>query len=203
MDRNVYEACNNLIKEFQTHKISADEILSQKVNHLVPIPFKSREDLDNAASQDRKEGLFKGDIIPRIDLKVLHYFVSQLCLLKYPQLVNSFDETSLITLGLLVEKFLEDFLISNKPSIRKRRRDEDSEDDSYSSSSESSDDSEEEGEEEEDIGHDEQAKENRIRTLELDAGSDEDNEDGSRSVSGGPSEMLSKLINYRDAPTDI
>ena len=32
MDRNVYEACSNIIKEFGTHVVSADEVLAEKID---------------------------------------------------------------------------------------------------------------------------------------------------------------------------
>ena len=38
MDRNVYEACSNIIKEFGTHVVSADEVLAEKIDNAVPIP---------------------------------------------------------------------------------------------------------------------------------------------------------------------
>ncbi|CCC68524.1 hypothetical protein NCAS_0B04400 [Naumovozyma castellii] len=110
MDRNVYEACSDLITEFNTHVISADEVLAEKVDHLVPIPFKTREDLQQAET----DGLFSTDLLPNIDLRVLHYFATQLCLQRYPQLINTLEETSLITLGLLVEKWVQDYLTAHQ-----------------------------------------------------------------------------------------
>lgn len=112
MDTNVYEACNNQVTEFRTHQVSPDEILAQKVDHMVPIPFKTREDLEQDTRADREEGLFQGDIMPRIDLKVLHYFATQLCLQRYPHLINNMDETCMITLGLLVEQWVEEYITS-------------------------------------------------------------------------------------------
>lgn len=112
MDTNIYEACNDLITEFQTHKVSPDEILATKIDHSVPIPFKTREDLLKDTENDKNEGLFHGEILPRIDLKVLHYFATQLCLQKYPHLINTMDETCMITLGLLVEQWIEEYLTS-------------------------------------------------------------------------------------------
>ena len=112
MDTNIYEACNDLITEFQSHKVSPDEILATKINHLVPIPFKTREDLQKDTENDKNEGLFHGELLPRIDLKVLHYFATQLCLQKYPHLINTMDETCMITLGLLVEQWIEEYLTS-------------------------------------------------------------------------------------------
>ncbi|AQZ12328.1 RRN10 (YBL025W) [Zygosaccharomyces parabailii] len=112
MDRTVYEACSDLIVDYGTHVVSADEVLGQKVGGLVPIPFKSREELERASEKDRNEGLFQGELMPRIDLKVLHYFATQLCLQKYPQLAEAFDETSLICLGSLVEQWVKDYLVS-------------------------------------------------------------------------------------------
>lgn len=111
MDRTVYEACSDLIVEFGTHVVSADEVLAEKVDHLVPVPFKTREDLEADSAKDRAEGLFEGEIVPRIDLRVLHYFATQLIVQRYPHLVRCFDETSMITLGLLVEKWVRDFLV--------------------------------------------------------------------------------------------
>lgn len=112
MDRTVYEACNDLVVEFGTHVVSADEILAEKVDHLVPIPFKSREELAADSEKDRGEGLFEGDLVPRIDLRVLHYFATQCIVQRYPHLVRCFDETSMITLGLLVEKWVRDYLVA-------------------------------------------------------------------------------------------
>ncbi|SCU83560.1 LAME_0C05622g1_1 [Lachancea meyersii CBS 8951] len=109
MDRSIYEACGELVEQYG-RKVSADEILSQKINNLVPIPFKSREDLELAAVADKEAGVFSGDLIPQIDLKVLHYYATQLIVQKYPHLINCFDETALITLGLLVEKWVNDYL---------------------------------------------------------------------------------------------
>ncbi|CUS21204.1 LAQU0S02e08416g1_1 [Lachancea quebecensis] len=109
MDRSVYEACSDLVEQYG-RKVGADEILSQKVNNQVPIPFKSREDLELAALDDKQEGIYSGELAPRIDLKVLHYYATQLIVQKYPHLINCFDETALVTFGLLVEKWVEDYL---------------------------------------------------------------------------------------------
>ena len=38
------------------------------------------------------------------------YYATQLILAKYPQLMNRFDETSMITLGLLIEQWVEEYL---------------------------------------------------------------------------------------------
>ncbi|CCD23334.1 Rrn10p NDAI_0B02990 [Naumovozyma dairenensis CBS 421] len=113
MDRNVFEACSDLVTEFHTHKVSADEILAEKIGNIVPIPFKTRDELQDVSLRDEEDGLFKGDLIPNIDLKVVHYFATQLCLRRYPHLINSFDESSLITLGLLIEKWVQDYLVAN------------------------------------------------------------------------------------------
>ncbi|SCU99883.1 LANO_0F04170g1_1 [Lachancea nothofagi CBS 11611] len=115
MDRSVYEACSDLVEQYG-RKVSADEILSQKINNIVPIPFKSREDLELAAIADKREGVYSGDLIPQIDLKVLHYYATQLIVQKYPHLINCFDETALITLGLLVEKWVDDYLQQQEPA---------------------------------------------------------------------------------------
>lgn len=112
MDRTVYEACSDLIVDYGSHIVSADEVLAQKVGGLVPVPFRTREELRQASENDRSDGLFQGELIPRIDLKVLHYFATQLCLQKYPQLAEAFDETSMICLGLLVEKWVKDYLVA-------------------------------------------------------------------------------------------
>lgn len=114
MDRTIYEACHGLIKEFQHHTISPDEILATKTDNLLPIPFKTRDELSEIAKLDNDEGLYQGELLPHMDLKVLHYFLTQLCLNRYPQLINSMDETSLITIGLLVEKWVQDFIVSKK-----------------------------------------------------------------------------------------
>lgn len=110
MDRTVYEACSDLIVDYGTHKVSADEVLTEKIDGLTPIPFKTREELEQASDKDRKDGLFTGQLIPSIDLRVLHYFATQLCLQRYPHLAESFDETSMLTLGLLVEQWVKDYL---------------------------------------------------------------------------------------------
>lgn len=157
MDRNVYEACNDLITEFQSHVVSADEILAQKINYSVPVPFLSRDDLNQYVAKDKQDGLFHGNIMPNIDLRVLHYFFTQLVLQRYPHLINCFDETSLITLGLLIEQWVDEFLISFN-------------NDNCEDSSESDSDNDEES----------------VAT-----------------IGAGPAESLSKMINYRDYPTDI
>lgn len=145
MDYTIYEACSDLITEYGKHVVSADEVLSQKVGELVPVPFKTREDLDIASSQDRKDGLFEGELVPRIDLRVLHYFATQLILQKYPHLVGALDETSLITLGLLVEKWVKDYLVSQE----------------------------------------------------------DQSEEASASVGKGPSQAISKKVDYRNSPSNI
>lgn len=144
MDRTVYEACSDLIVEYGTHLVSADEVLAQKVDNLVPIPFRTRENLNQASSTDRKNGLFEGELVPTIDLKVLHYFATQIIIQKYPHLVGSFDETSLITLGLLVEKWVKDYLVAQNKET-----------------------------------------------------------DEQPSLGAGPSQVVSKAINYRDSPSNI
>ncbi|EDO19459.1 hypothetical protein Kpol_1002p108 [Vanderwaltozyma polyspora DSM 70294] len=147
MDRNIYEACSDLIKRFNNQPVSADEVLAEKIDHLVPIPFKSREELELIAMKDQNEGLYQDDLMPNLDLRVLHYYATQLCLRKYPHLINRFEESSLITLGLLIEKWLKDMLV-----------------------------------------------------VEVENG---DEEIISNSLSEGPSQFISKVINYEDAPADI
>lgn len=106
-DCNVYEACNDLIVK-NKRCVSADEMLAEKIHHLLPIPFLSREDLISKLGE-------KESLLPHIDLKVLHYFLTQMILQKYPHLINSFDESSLILIGLLVEYWVKDYLsTSNK-----------------------------------------------------------------------------------------
>lgn len=112
MERTIYEACNDLVLEFGKRPMSADEVLAQKIDHLVPVPFKSREELAADSEQDRKDGLFEGELVPRIDLRVLHYYATQCILQKYPHLVECFDESSMITFGLLVEKWVREFLVA-------------------------------------------------------------------------------------------
>ncbi|QLG73227.1 hypothetical protein HG535_0E03110 [Zygotorulaspora mrakii] len=124
MDYTVYEACSDRIIDSDNRVVSADEVLAQKVGELVPIPFKTREDLEIASAQDRKDGLFEGELVPRMDLRVLHYFGTQLVLQKYPHLVGAFDETSLIALGLVVEKWVKDSIVSKDEVDRKRGDDE-------------------------------------------------------------------------------
>ncbi|SCV04023.1 LAMI_0H12816g1_1 [Lachancea mirantina] len=109
MDRSVYEACSDLIT-IAGRKASADEILAQKIGNLVPIPFKSREDLEAVSRQDKKEGVYTGELIPDMDLQVLHYFATQLIVQRYPHLINCFEETGLLTLGLLVEELVASYL---------------------------------------------------------------------------------------------
>ncbi|CCH58662.1 hypothetical protein TBLA_0A08730 [Henningerozyma blattae CBS 6284] len=117
----IYDACSGNIKHKHHSKkdlpASADEILAFKLNHEIPIPYKSREELDEIASIDATENIYRGSLIPQVDLKVLHYYASQLCLLKYPELSNRMDETALITLGLLVEQWVEDYLTTEASSI--------------------------------------------------------------------------------------
>ncbi|CCE62439.1 hypothetical protein TPHA_0C02860 [Tetrapisispora phaffii CBS 4417] len=114
MDRNVYEACSDLIKRYKSYTAGPDEVLAEKLDHLVPIPFLTREELEKVASNDRDQGLYTGELIPSIDLRVLHYYATQLCLKKYPHLLNKFDDSSLISLGLLVEKWVKDFLVARQ-----------------------------------------------------------------------------------------
>ncbi|CAB4255534.1 similar to Saccharomyces cerevisiae YBL025W RRN10 Protein involved in promoting high level transcription of rDNA, subunit of UAF (upstream activation factor) for RNA polymerase I [Maudiozyma barnettii] len=127
MDTSIYEACNDLVTEFHTQKVSPDEILATKVSHSVPIPFKTRDDLERDTRADREEGLFHGDVLPRIDLKVLHYFATQLCLQKYPHLINAMDETCMITLGLVVEQWIEEYLTSINDEVISNSEDTDDE----------------------------------------------------------------------------
>lgn len=109
MDHTVYDACNDLVLE-HGRPIGADEVLSDKLGNCVPVPFKTRQELHQLSDSDRRQGVIHGEVVPRIDLRVLHYYVTQLVLSKYPQLMNCFDESSLITLGLLVEQWVEEFL---------------------------------------------------------------------------------------------
>ncbi|CCK71210.1 Rrn10p KNAG_0G01520 [Huiozyma naganishii CBS 8797] len=190
MDRNVYEACSDLVTEYQTHTVSADEILASKINYLVPIPFKSREDLAADAAVDRLNGLFQGEIMPQLDLRVLHYFATQLCLQRYPQLIDCFDETSLITLGLLVEKWVEDYLISNENIRGLSSSDEDEDEDEY----EDDTDSEIEDDSDQTLEKDDENKEERPHNQER---------DDKAKIRAGPAQMISKMLNYRDYPADI
>lgn len=201
MNFNVYEAASDIITEFRTHKVSADEILSRKLDYLVPIPFKTREEIRQETEVDRKDGLFQGDVIPQIDLKVLHYFATQLCLLRYPHLINALDETSLITLGLLVEQWVENYLQSYTAS-------------SGLQSPEQNGDSETlESEGDYDFGFDDEDDGEEISDDDYGDNDDDDNDkDGDdddkgmtyiRMIGRGPSEQVSKLLNYHDSPADI
>ncbi|AET38088.1 Rrn10p Ecym_2354 [Eremothecium cymbalariae DBVPG len=105
MDPNVYEACSDLIYKFHGPS-SADEVLADKVNHLVPVPLPSAEEIESAA---REELETDEEVLPHMDLKVLHYFLTQLVVQKYPHLINCFDETSLIAVGMMVEELVQQY----------------------------------------------------------------------------------------------
>lgn len=105
----MYDACSDLILE-HGKAVSADEVLADRIGNCVPIPLKTRQELELLSRGDRAAGVFSGDVVPRIDLRVVHYYATQLILAKYPQLMNRFDETSMITLGLLIEQWVEEYL---------------------------------------------------------------------------------------------
>ncbi|CAG98355.1 Rrn10p [Kluyveromyces lactis] len=97
MNANVYEASHNLVKGPNGSILSPDECLGLRLNHIVPIPLLTRDELQTR--------------LPTIDTKVVHYFLTQLILQRYPHLVKRFDETSLITISWLLEKWIEDYLV--------------------------------------------------------------------------------------------
>lgn len=121
MDETVYDACNGNIKHKHHKKndlpASADEVLAERLDFKVPIPLKSREELSMIAHQDNLQNRYDGDLLPDIDLKVLHYYASQVILQRFPALENRLDETALLTMGLLVEQWIEEFLTSAEPSL--------------------------------------------------------------------------------------
>ncbi|KAK5781119.1 hypothetical protein RI543_001510 [Arxiozyma heterogenica] len=176
----VYDACNSIIKVSKNHIMPADELLSKKINHILPIPFKSRNDFEQISEIDKQEGLYTGNLAPQIDLKVLHYFLTQLCIQRYPHLINCFDETSLITLGLLVDQWIEEYFYSMDSEESATELDSDSE--GTENTSESYDD----GSESEDAT----ALTNNTET--------------SKPIIGkGPAQSFVKFVNYRDFPADI
>ncbi|AAS53551.1 AFR180Cp [Eremothecium gossypii ATCC 10895] len=106
MDRNVYEACSDLIRSH--HGVaSADEVLGEKIGHQVPVPVPAAEEVELAAKAELEAG---DNVLPHMDLKVLHYFMTQLVVQKYEHLVGCFDETALVTLGLIVEEWVREYL---------------------------------------------------------------------------------------------
>lgn len=113
MDYNVYDACDDIVIDSGS-KVSADEILAQKLDNAVPIPLLTRDELNQMVAKDREAGIFEGDLLPSIDLRAVHYFATQLCLRKYPHLMNALDETSLITLGLIIERWVQEYFESTK-----------------------------------------------------------------------------------------
>lgn len=172
----VYDVCNGIIKVSRNHIMSADELLSKKIDHILPIPFKSRNDFEQISEIDRQEGLYNGDLTPQIDLKVLHYFLTQLCLQRYPHLTNCFDETSLITLGLLVDQWIEEYF--------------------YSMDCEESDTDSEETEDGSESYNDDSESEDTIVLT--------DKTETTKQIIGkGPAQTFAKFVNYRDFPADI
>ncbi|BAO39435.1 factor RRN10 [Kluyveromyces marxianus] len=97
MNANVYEACHNLVKGPNGTILSPDECLGLRINHICPIPLMTRDELHPR--------------LPSIDTKVVHYFLTQLILQRYPHLVGRFDETSLITISWLLEKWIAEYLV--------------------------------------------------------------------------------------------
>lgn len=182
----VYDACNSIIKVSKNHIMSADELLSKKIDHILPIPFKSRNDFEQISEIDRQEGLYNGDLTPQIDLKVLHYFLTQLCLQRYPHLTNCFDETSLITLGLLVDQWIEEYFYSKNCEESDTESDTDSEgtedgNESYDTHSESDD-----------------------GVFLTDKPKTTNQTDQPKQIIGkGPAQSFAKFVNYRDFPADI
>lgn len=185
----VYDACNGLIKMSKNHIMSADELLSKKIDHILPIPFKSRNDLEQISEIDTQEGLYNGDLSPQIDLKVLHYFLTQLCLQRYPHLVNCFDETSLITLGLLVDQWIEEYFYSLD------REESDAESDTES------DTDSEETEEENVTSDDSESEDNLVSKNDTDT--IKYIEQSKQIIGKGPAQSFAKFLNYKDYPADI
>lgn len=97
MNYNIYESCHDLVVGPNSNVLAPDECLGSRLNHIVPIPLLTRDELMGR--------------LPTIDTKVLHYFLTQLILQRYPHLAESFDETSLITLSWLLEKWIQDYMI--------------------------------------------------------------------------------------------
>lgn len=97
MNYNLFEACHNLVAGPNGSILAPDECLGSRLNHVVPIPLLTRDELQGR--------------LPSVDTKVLHYFFTQLILQRYPYLIKSFDETSLITLAWLMEKWVRDYLV--------------------------------------------------------------------------------------------
>ncbi|CAM9017429.1 hypothetical protein WICANDRAFT_61128 [Wickerhamomyces anomalus NRRL Y-366-8] len=73
-------------------KRSADEEIAERVGGLARVPVKLRDDKFQLPDSDL--------------LKVLHYYISN----KYPEKARIFEETSLITMGLLVEHWMDEFI---------------------------------------------------------------------------------------------
>lgn len=182
----MYDACHGIIKEFGTHEVTADELLSRRIDHRVPIPFKTRSELQQIAEKDHQDGLYRGDLMPEIDLKVLHYFLTQLCLQRYPHLVNCFDETSLIMLGLLVDQWVEEYFLSFEVEESSSEEESDSDNDSYGDGDSGSD------------------SENEQNHSGLKRKRWDDQTDIFKQIIGkGPAESVAKFTNYRDFPADI
>ncbi|CDO95891.1 unnamed protein product [Kluyveromyces dobzhanskii CBS 2104] len=95
---NVYKASHNLVKGPNGTVISPDECLGLRLNHIVPVPLLTRDELQKR--------------LPSLDTKVVHYFLTQLILQRYPQLAKRFDETSLIAISWLLEKWIADYLVA-------------------------------------------------------------------------------------------
>ncbi|KAH3901816.1 Rrn10p SCDLUD_001598 [Saccharomycodes ludwigii] len=108
-EKTIYDACNDLITELNQYRtLSADEVLSAKIDHLVPIPFVTREEFEQYSDSITTNNIHNS-IISSIDLRVLQYFLNKLITEKYPTLLNSFDETSLLTLGILIESWIAEY----------------------------------------------------------------------------------------------
>lgn len=186
----IYDACNGTIKEPLKHILSADELLSRRIDHILPIPFKARSELDQIAETDRADGLYRGELMPKMDLRVMHYFLTQLCLQRYPHLVNCFDETSLITLGLLVDQWVEEYLLSFQSQ------------ETPSDEEESESESEPESESESDSDESNEDNEQESKTLKRKR-EEEDADPFTQIIGKGPAQTLAKFTNYRDFPADI
>lgn len=109
----MYETCSDLICKFR-RPLSADEVLADKINHLVPVPLPSAEEISAII---RKGSGKEEEQLPRIDLMVVHYFLAQLVIQKYPRLINCFDETSLIAIGIILEEWVEEYFQTESPDV--------------------------------------------------------------------------------------
>lgn len=88
MKASVYDVCAG----DSVTKKSADEVIAERKHAPSTIPIKLR---------DNKFDLPDSDL-----LKALHYYISH----KYPENKGLFEESSLITMGLLVEEWMDEMI---------------------------------------------------------------------------------------------